>query len=97
MYDLGRMMGNLRRPNPGGEGSRDDDDRDRNNVSDVKLSLTYSRQNGDGPLRLGLTKINDTFTAEFTSTTATVLHDSKAGHSVIGQPVVFDARRGGAM
>jgi signal peptidase I len=90
-YDLGRN-GNIRRPNPDGEGSRDDSD--RNNVSDLKLSLTYSRQGGDGPLQLGLTKINDTFTAEFTANTATVTHDSRAGHSVIGQPVAFDGAPG---
>jgi signal peptidase I len=35
-----------------------------NNVSDVKLSLLYHRRGGDGPLRLQLTKLEDTFTAE---------------------------------
>lgn len=36
------------------------------NVSDVKLSLLYDRQAGDGPLRMRLTKLDDTFTAELT-------------------------------
>lgn len=38
----------------------------RNNVSDLKLSLFYERQSGDGPLRLQLTKLGQTFTAEVT-------------------------------
>jgi hypothetical protein len=36
----------------------------RNNVSDVKLSFLYDRKAGDGPLRLRLAKLDDTFTAE---------------------------------
>ena len=36
----------------------------RNNVSDLKLSLFYERESGDGPLRLQLTKLGETFTAE---------------------------------
>ena len=38
----------------------------RNNVSDLKLSLFYQRLGGDGPLRLRLTKLDRTFTAELT-------------------------------
>jgi signal peptidase I len=38
----------------------------RNNVSDLKLSLFYERRAGEGPLRLQLTKLDQTFTAEFT-------------------------------
>jgi signal peptidase I len=38
----------------------------RNNVSDLKLSLFYERHAGDGPLRLQLSKLEQTFTAEFT-------------------------------
>jgi signal peptidase I len=33
-------------------------------VSDLKLSMYYERQSGDGPLRLHLTKLGQTFTAE---------------------------------
>ena len=36
----------------------------RNNVSDLKLSLFYKRESGEGPLRLQLTKLDETFTAE---------------------------------
>ncbi len=36
----------------------------QNNVSDLKLDLFYERREGDGPLRLELTKLDDTFTAE---------------------------------
>jgi signal peptidase I len=36
----------------------------RNNVSDVKLSMLYERKGGDGPLRLRLTKLDNTYTAE---------------------------------
>lgn len=38
-----------------------------NNVSDVKLTLTYQRLDGDGSLRLNLTKQDHRFTAEFTA------------------------------
>jgi signal peptidase I len=34
------------------------------NVSDVKLSMLYERKAGDGPLRLRLTKLEHTYTAE---------------------------------
>ena len=37
-----------------------------NNVSDLKLSLFYQRDRGDGPLRLQLTKLDTVFTAELT-------------------------------
>lgn len=37
----------------------------RNSVSDLKLHLFYDRTDGDGPLRLQLTKLGTTFTAEF--------------------------------
>jgi signal peptidase I len=36
----------------------------RNNVSDLKLDVYYKRESGDGPLRLQLTKLGETFTAE---------------------------------
>jgi len=38
----------------------------RNHVSDLKLSLFYERHVGDGPLRLQLSKLEQTFTAELT-------------------------------
>lgn len=39
-------------------------DRGWHHVSDVKVSLLYERSAGEGPLRLQLTKLDDTFTAE---------------------------------
>ena len=51
----------------------------RNNVSDVKLSLFYERRSGDGPLRLELTKLGETFTAELTPGKVRLLRQSEKG------------------
>jgi signal peptidase I len=76
-------------------GSPDDDSRDTNTVSDVKLTLNYRRTDGNGPLRLQLTKIDDIFTAEILPNQITVYHDSPAvAHSIIGQPIRFDGSPG---
>jgi signal peptidase I len=92
-YDLGANADNNRRPGPEGEGSPDD--RQRNPVSDLKLSLTYCRADkGGGPLRMELKKLEDTFVAEITPTTASIFHDSPAGRKLIGQPVPFDGAAG---
>ena len=55
----------------------------RNNVSDVKLSLFYQRQGGDGPLRLQLTKLGRNFTAELSPGRARLLSADFDG----GEPV----------
>jgi len=51
----------------------------RNNVSDLKLSLVYERQRGNGPLRIQLTKLGRAFTAEFTPGKVRLLSDSDDG------------------
>ena len=51
----------------------------RNNVSDVKLSLFYERRRGGGPLRLELTKLGQTFTAELTPGKVRLLRQSEEG------------------
>ena len=50
-----------------------------NNVSDVKLALTYHRHGGAGPLRLQLTKLNHQFTAELTPGRAALYHRPAEG------------------
>lgn len=50
-----------------------------NSVGDLKLSLFYERQRGDGPLRLQLTKLGQTFTAEFAPGKVRLLHDREDG------------------
>jgi signal peptidase I len=54
------------------------------NVSDLKLSVVYDRQSGDGPFKLMLTKRQETFTAEFTPAKVTLYQDDGSAHSVIG-------------
>src|SRR3954470_2796247 len=49
----------------------------RNNVSDLKLGLVYERRSGEGPLRLQLTKLDTTFTAEFTPGRVRLLRESE--------------------
>jgi signal peptidase I len=51
----------------------------RNNVSDLKLSLFYERHAGDGPLRLQLSKLEQTFTAEFTPGRVRLLRERDGG------------------
>src|SRR5439155_26018718 len=51
----------------------------RNNVSDLKLGLVYERRSGDGPLRLQLTKLGTTFTAELTPGKARLLREREGG------------------
>ena len=46
----------------------------RNNVSDVKLSLLYDRQSGNGSLRLRLTKLDHAFTAELSPAGVKLFH-----------------------
>jgi hypothetical protein len=73
----------------------------RQNVSDLKLALTYDRQAGDGPLTLKLTKYDDTFTARIDGNTATLIHrgpglDRTTGginEHVVGSPVPLPAGR----
>ena len=60
-----------------------------NNVSDLKLSMFYARRAGDGPLRLMLTKRDDTFTAEIWPDHVDVLRSTGGGPPVTvgGGPV----------
>src|SRR4030095_4192207 len=44
------------------------------NVSDLKIQFFYTRQSGDGPLRVRLTKLNDAFVAELTPKQVRLLH-----------------------
>ena len=46
-------------------------------VSDLKVQFAYQRQSGNGPLRVSLTKLDDTFTAEITPTGARLLHQGR--------------------
>jgi signal peptidase I len=58
------------------------------NVSDVKVKLSYERSSGDGPLRVQVTKLDWTFTAEITPTTATLFMRRGGGTaSDLGQAV----------
>jgi signal peptidase I len=61
----------------------------RNNVSDAKLSVTYRRKSGDGPLRLSLRKRDDTFTAELTPGAAKLFRKTgkPAGPDDLGEEV----------
>lgn len=67
VYDLPRQSYNNLRP-----GSDDP-------VSDLKLSLLYQRTNGNGPLKLLLSKRDHAFTAEITPQTATLWHTRPDG------------------
>ncbi len=58
-----------------------------NNVSDVKLDLYYHRQSGDGPLRLTLTKRDDSFIAELTPREARLFHLRDGHRRQIGAAV----------
>jgi signal peptidase I len=51
----------------------------RHIVSDLKLSVVYQRHDGDGPLRLRLTKERETFTAELTSDKVRLLRSTDGG------------------
>lgn len=51
------------------------------NVSDVKLDLWYTRHQGDGPLHLSLTKLDDEFTAEVLPDRVRLLHTAKGAAS----------------
>ena len=46
-------------------------------VSDVKVQFAYQRKSGDGPLRVSLTKLDDTFTAELTPGRARLMHQGR--------------------
>lgn len=48
-----------------------------NNVSDVKLSFYYHRQQGDGALRVQLTKLSDAFEAEITPDEARLIMNGR--------------------
>lgn len=65
-------------------------DSGRHHVSDVKLSFLYDRIGGDGPLRLQLTKLDNTFTAELSSQGAALYHKTgePAGPDDLGDKVV---------
>ncbi len=52
-------------------------------VSDLKLALTYQRTAGQGPLRLQLSKRNDTFTAEIAPDKVTLLRRSGSGPDMV--------------
>jgi len=58
-----------------------------NTVADLKLNLFYDRQSGDGPLKLKLTKFDDTFVTELTRDKVRLLHSSSNGSApqVIGE------------
>jgi signal peptidase I len=63
-------------------------------VGDLKVQFDYARSAGDGPLRLRLTKDDDTFTAELTSTTAKLFRKSGGGgqSELASAPVSLGAR-----
>jgi signal peptidase I len=64
----------------------------QNNVSDLKLQLFYERQSGSGPLRLELSKIDDTFTAEIGPDHVRLLHrQGSAADREIAPPVPLAA------
>jgi signal peptidase I len=55
-------------------------------VSDVKVQFSYARQSGDGLLRAALSKLDDTFVAEFSPQTARLRHRPASGEErVIGE------------
>jgi hypothetical protein len=64
------------------------------NVSDVKLSFLYQRTSGDGPLRLRLTKQDDTFTAELTPGGVKLYrkHGEPEGDDDLGKEVASGSR-----
>jgi signal peptidase I len=63
-------------------------------VTDLKLKFIYERQDGSGPLRLQMTKLDKTFVAELTPDGARLLMKSTGGtETPIGQPFKFAAGR----
>jgi hypothetical protein len=52
-------------------------------VADLRLDLYYQRTSGDGPLRLKLTKFDDTFVAEIAPTSAKLLRQSADGQTTV--------------
>src|SRR5688500_2523271 len=53
-------------------------------VSDLKVQFAYERKSGDGPLRVSLSKLDDTFTAEILPTSARLIHQ---GRDVTGRMI----------
>jgi signal peptidase I len=82
VYDVNnRATGMTRRPNSA-SGSADDEY--FNAVSDLKLSAYYTRNSGNGPLRLMLSKFEDmdhTFTAELSPTGVRLIHQTNSGQN----------------
>jgi hypothetical protein len=66
----------------------------KDHVSDVKLSFLYRRISGNGALRLRLSKLNDTFTAELTPGGAKLYrkHGQPDGDDDVGQEVTSNAQ-----
>jgi signal peptidase I len=65
--------------------AQQDSDKNKSNVSDIKLSLLYDRKSGDGPLRLSLTKQSQTFTAVLTPGSAKLFR--KSGSPPVGDDI----------
>jgi signal peptidase I len=63
----------------------------RNVVHDLKLSFTYARSAGDGPLRAKITRGDDEFIAILTGKDARLVHVNKGVEQPIGQPVPLAA------
>lgn len=60
----------------------------KRDLTDLKLDLFYERKSGDGPLRLKLSKFDDTFIAEIDADSATLIRKNKAsGETVIARDV----------
>jgi len=53
------------------------------NVSDVKVQFYYQRQAGDGPLKVALTKLGDTFIAELHPGEARLVRRRETGERVV--------------
>ena len=72
-------------------------DSGKNNVSDIKLSALYHRTQGEGPLRLRLTKRDDTFTAELTPGVITLYRKRGgiSGPDDVGERIAFADKIGG--
>jgi signal peptidase I len=58
------------------------------NVSDLKLSMVYDRDAGEGPLKLILTKQRDIFTAEVGPKTARLLRSDGSGEHEIASAAI---------
>jgi signal peptidase I len=67
----------------------------RRDVTDLKLDLFYERKSGDGPLRLKLSKFDDTFIAEISARSATLIRRNKdAGDTIIARDVPLTSASG---